>query len=130
MRSVITRTALGCLALGLALSLTSCDFPGSGSKDAKKPAATAAPSDDNWDQAVGAEIDMISGLKEIDPDLIDDQQKAIDAAAEVCKEIKKSKGDGAGLGQVAAAKFAEVKAGLTAEDGDKIVTLLKDTTCK
>ncbi|MFF0298966.1 hypothetical protein ACFYS8_21020 [Kitasatospora sp. NPDC004615] len=129
MRSVITRTALGCLALGVALTLTSCDFPGSKSSD-KKPAAAASPSDDNWDQAVDAEINMLNGLKDLDPDLIKDQQTAIDAAGEVCKEIKKSKGNDAGLGQVAATKFAEAKSGLTAAEGDKIVTVLKDTTCK
>ncbi|MFJ5926781.1 hypothetical protein ACIQF6_29715 [Kitasatospora sp. NPDC092948] len=129
MRSVITRTAVGCLALGLALTLSSCDFPGSKS-DAKKPAAAASPSDDNWDQAVDAEITMLTDLKDIDPALIDDQQKAIDAAAEVCKEIRKSSSDSTGLGQVAATGFAELKSGLTAQQGDQIVTALKATTCK
>ncbi|MFJ8441093.1 hypothetical protein [Kitasatospora griseola] len=130
MRSVITRTALGCLALGVALTLSSCDFPGGSKSDAKKPAASAAPSeDDNWDQAVDAEITMLGALKNIDPHLIDDQQKAIDAAAELCKEIKKPSSDSAGLGQVAVTKFAELKSGLTSQQGDRIVTAVK-ANCK
>ncbi|MFD7645173.1 hypothetical protein ACFV4P_31480 [Kitasatospora sp. NPDC059795] len=129
MRSVITRTALGCLALGVALTLTSCDFPGTGSKSKAKTPAAAEPSDDNWDQAIDAELNMLTGLKGINPDLIDDQQKAIDAAAEICKEIKKPSADSAGLGALAVSKFPDAK-GLTPTDGDKIVTVLKDTICK
>ncbi|MFJ5231514.1 hypothetical protein ACIQBJ_16645 [Kitasatospora sp. NPDC088391] len=128
--SVITRTALGCLAVGLALTLSACDSPGSsgGGKAAKNDAAPAAsPSDDHAFDGLGEQLAMLNALEKEFPGITEDKQKAVDSADELCKDIRKN--DGTDLGMVAASLFATTTVSLGPADGQRIVTVVKASTC-
>ncbi|MFJ1754522.1 hypothetical protein [Kitasatospora sp. NPDC088134] len=130
--SVITRTALGCLAVGLALTLGACNSSGSGgsgSKGAKTGAAPAAsPSDDHAFDGLGEQLALLNTLEKEFPGITEDKQKAVDSADELCKDIRKN--DGTDLGMVAASLFATTTVSLGPADGQRIVAAVKASTCQ
>ncbi|WP_157845516.1 hypothetical protein [Kitasatospora phosalacinea] len=119
-RSVITRTAAGGLAAGLALALSSCDFPGGGSKSvdaAAAASASASPSEGDWAE-----------LADIDPGLAADQEKAIAAADTVCEALKAGE-DADEVARTAGAEFTDDQIKPGPGDVSRIIEVLKSTTC-
>jgi hypothetical protein len=75
-----------------------------------------------------ARLELLNALAEIDPQIVDDEDKAISAARNQCQSIN---GDGKNLAESATARFSYRGNEITQAQGQKIVDMLmKSGFCK
>ncbi|WP_405561904.1 DUF732 domain-containing protein [Streptomyces sp. NBC_01180] len=119
---------LACLAAVTALSVTGCS-PDDKKDDAKPTAASSAPAADTGipPKPTGADRDAyLKAIKAVDPTLVTDEDKAIDAGRNQCQALD---GGASNTDHFAAARFGNDAHPLTDAQGKALNAALRKTLC-
>jgi hypothetical protein len=102
--------------------------PGAASPSAAGSASAPKPAGGVATPNMAQNLALIAGLKQIDPNLANDQQGALAKAQATCGEIKAGKDD-ATVAADAAASFSGNGTTLTAQQGQMIAVIVKAALC-